>query len=377
MLNSEALNILNRKALNLKLKTSELKTLKMFQFANPQYLLFLLLVPALLLIFIAGRMMRRRALQAFGDSDLVKGLMPDVSASKPWVKLILGLVALALIIIAAAGPQFGTKLREVKRTGIELVVALDVSNSMLAEDITPNRLENAKRAISKMIDGLKDDKLALIVFAGDAFVQLPMTSDYTAAKMFLSSINPSLVTNQGTALEKAINLGVKSFTPGDDKNKAIVIITDGEDHDGDPIAAATKASEAGVTIHMVGMGLPQGAPIPTVNRNGQRDYRIDAQGNVVISKLEETTLKQVAAAGGGKYIRANNTKSGLSALFSELNNMEKVEMEAKIYSEYEEQYQYFLGFGLLILLVEVFILNRRNRRLNAINFFKNSKLTLK
>lgn len=349
----------------------------MFQFANPQYLLFLLLVPALLLIFIAGRMMRRRALQAFGDSDLVKGLMPDVSASKPWVKLILGLVALALVVIAAAGPQFGTKLREVKRTGIELVVALDVSNSMLAEDITPNRLENAKRAISKMIDGLKDDKLALIVFAGDAFVQLPMTSDYTAAKMFLSSINPSLVTNQGTALEKAINLGVKSFTPGDDKNKAIVIITDGEDHDGDPIAAATKASEAGVTIHMVGMGLPQGAPIPTVNRNGQRDYRTDAQGNVVISKLEETTLKQVAAAGGGKYIRANNTKSGLSALFSELNNMEKVEMEAKIYSEYEEQYQYFLGFGLLILLVEVFILNRRNRRLNAINFFKNSKLTLK
>ena len=348
----------------------------MFQFANPQYLLFLLLVPALLLIFIAGRMMRRRALQAFGDSDLVKGLMPDTSASRPWVKTVIELLALALLVIAAAGPQFGTKLREVKRTGIELVVALDVSNSMLAEDITPNRLENAKRAISKMIDGLKDDKLALIVFAGDAFVQLPMTSDYTAAKMFLSSINPSLVTNQGTALEKAINLGVKSFTPGDDKNKAIVIITDGEDHDGDPIAAATKANEAGVTIHMVGMGLPQGAPIPTVNRNGQRDYRTDAQGNVVISKLEETTLKQVAAAGGGKYIRANNTKSGLSALFSELHNMEKVEMDAKIYPEYEEQYQYFLGFGLLLLLIDVFVLNRRNRRLNAINLFKNSKLTL-
>lgn len=349
----------------------------MFQFANPQYLLFLLLVPALLLIFVAGRMMRRRALQQFGDAALVKGLMPDTSTARPWVKLVLALVALALIIIAAAGPQFGTKLRDVKRTGIELVVALDVSNSMLAEDITPNRLENAKRAISKMIDGLKDDKLALIVFAGDAFVQLPMTSDYTAAKMFLSSINPSLVTNQGTALEKAINLGIKSFTPGDEKNKAIVIITDGEDHDGDPIAAATKANEAGVTIHMVGMGLPQGAPIPTVNRNGQRDYRTDAQGNVVISKLEETTLKQVAAAGDGKYIRANNTKSGLSALFSELNNMEKVEMDAKIYSEYEEQYQYFLGFGLLLLLVDAFLLNRRNRRLNAINFFKNSKLTLK
>ncbi len=349
----------------------------MFQFANPQYLLLLLMVPALFVIFAAGRMMRRRALQAFGDDNLVKGLMPEASVSRPWIKISLALLALALVIIAAAGPQFGTKLREVKRTGIELVVALDVSNSMLAEDITPNRLENAKRAISKMIDGLKDDKLAMIVFAGDAFVQLPMTSDYTAAKMFLSTISPALVNNQGTALEKAIDLAMKSFTPGDDKNKAIVIITDGEDHEGDPVAAATRASDAGITIHMVGMGLPQGAPIPTVNRNGQRDYRTDAQGSVVISKLEENTLKQVAAAGGGKYIRANNTKSGLSALFSELNDMQKVEMEAKIYSEYEEQYQYFLGFALLALLADVFILNRKNRRLNAIDFFKNSKLTLK
>jgi len=349
----------------------------MFQFANPQYLLFLLLVPALLLIFIVGRIVRRRALQAFGDDNLVRGLMPDASASRPWIKISLALIALTLVIIATAGPQFGTKLREVKRTGIELVVALDVSNSMLAEDITPYRLENAKRAISKMIDGLKDDKLALIVFAGDAFVQLPMTSDYTAAKMFLSTISPALVTNQGTALQKAIELGVKSFTPGDEKNKAIVIITDGEDHEGDPVAAASKANEQGITIHMIGMGLPQGAPIPTTNRNGQRDYRTDAQGSVVISKLEETTLKQVAAAGGGKYIRANNTKSGLSALFSELNDMQKVEMEAKIYSEYEEQYQYFLGFALLALIAEVFIMNRKNRKLSSINFFDNSTLTLK
>lgn len=349
----------------------------MFQFANPQYLLLLLLVPALLLVFIFGRMMRRRALRAFGDENLVKGLMPETSVTRPWIKLTLTLLAFTLAVIAVSGPQFGTKLREVKRTGIELVVALDVSNSMLAEDITPNRLENAKRAISKMIDGLKDDKLALIVFAGDAFVQLPMTSDYTAAKMFLSSINPSLVNNQGTALEKAIDLAMKSFSPGEEKNKAIVIITDGEDHEGDPVAAATRANDAGVTIHMVGMGLPQGAPIPTVNRNGQRDYRTDAQGSVVISKLEENTLKQVAAAGGGKYIRANNTKSGLSALFSELDDMQKVEMEAKVYSEYEEQYQYFLGFAILALFVEVLILNRKNRRLSAINFFKNSKLTLK
>lgn len=348
----------------------------MFQFANPQYLLFLLLIPVIIVVFVVGRVLRKKALHKFGDEKLVKGLMPEASTARPWIKLSLMVFALAMVIIAAAGPQFGSKLREVKRTGIELVVALDVSNSMLAEDITPSRLENAKRTISKLIDGLNDDKLALIVFAGDAFVQLPMTSDYTAAKMFLSTISPNLVNNQGTALQKAIELGMKSFSPSEEKNKAIVIITDGEDHEGDPIAAATNANNQGVTIHMVGMGLPKGAPIPTINRNGQRDYRTDGQGNVVISKLDEITLKQVAAAGGGNYFRADNTKSVLTALFKELNDMQKVEMESVIYSEYEEQYQYFLGFAVLALFIEIFILNRKNRKLNAINFFQNSKLTL-
>lgn len=349
----------------------------MFQFANPQYLMLLVLVPVVLVMFIAGRFIQRRAMANFGEPELLKRLMPDSSKVRPWVKITISLVALVLLIIALAGPQFGSKLREVKRTGIELVVALDVSNSMMAEDITPNRLENAKRAISKIIDGLHDDKLALIVFAGDAFVQLPMTSDYTAAKMFLASISPELVTNQGTAIASAIDLALKSFSPSEDKNKAIVIITDGEDHEGDAVGMATKAAEAGVVVHMVGMGQAQGSPIPVYNKYGQRDYRTDGQGNVVISKLDETVLKQVAAAGGGKYIRANNTKSGLSALFDELSNMQKVEMEAKIYSEYEEQYQYFLGFAMLLLIVELFILQRQNRKFNSINLFQTSFLNNK
>jgi Ca-activated chloride channel homolog len=349
----------------------------MFQFAHPKYLILLILVPVFLGIFIVSRYLRNKALKSFGDPTLVNGLIPEASVVRPWVKFSLVILALALAIIALAGPQFGTKLRDVKRKGIELVVALDVSNSMMSEDITPSRLENAKRAISKLIDDLHDDKLALIVFAGDAFVQLPMTSDYSAAKMFLSNITPSLVSNQGTAIASAIELGMKSFSPGDDKNKAIVIITDGEDHEGDAVAMATKANEAGIIIHTIGMGLPNGAPIPVTNSNGQRDYRTDNNGSVVISKLDETTLKQIAAAGGGKYIRANNTKSGLSALFEELNQMQKVEMESKIYSEYEEQYQYFLGFAILLLFVEFIILQKQNKKLNAINLFKSSMFNLK
>jgi Ca-activated chloride channel homolog len=349
----------------------------MFQFAHQQYLMLLAIVPVILGVFILARFLRNRALKSFGDSNLVEGLIPEASVVRPWVKIIMALTALSLAIIALAGPQFGTKLKDVKRKGIELVIALDVSNSMLSEDITPNRLENAKRAISKLIDDLHDDKLALIVFAGDAFVQLPMTSDYTAAKMFLSTITPNLVSNQGTAITSAIELGMKSFSPGEEKNKALIIITDGENHEGDAVAMAQKANEAGIIIHTIGMGLPNGAPIPTYNKNGQRDYRTDNQGSVVISKLDETTLKQVAAAGGGKYIRANNTKTGLSALFDELNQMQKVEMESKIYSEYEEQYQYFLGFALLLLFIEFIILQKQNKRFNSINLFKSSMLGFK
>lgn len=346
----------------------------MFQFSNPQFLYGLIAIPILLGVFVFFWMQRNKSLRAFGDSELVKGLMPEASESRPWIKFIIALFALSLIIIGLAGPQFGTKLREMKREGIELVIALDVSNSMLAEDIAPSRLEKAKRAIAKLSDRLHNDKIALIVFAGDAFVQLPMTTDYSAAKMFLQTITPKLVSNQGTAIGEAIKLGMKSFTPSDENNKALIIITDGENHEDNAIDMATKASDEGVVVHTIGMGLSKGAPIPVYNKYGQKDYRTDNSGNVVVSKLDEGTLKKIAAAGGGKYIRANNTKSGLNALFDELEGMDKVEMDAKVYSEYEEQFQYFIGFGLLLLFIEFLILQKKNKRFTAIEFFKSNLL---
>ncbi len=346
----------------------------MFQFAKPEFLYLLALLPAVGIVFLFGRRARKKALQAFGDSKLIAALMPDASKSRPWVKLVVVETALMLAIIALAGPQFGTKLRESKREGIEMVIALDISNSMLAEDIVPSRLENAKRAISKLVDRLQNDKIALIVFAGDAYVQLPMTTDYTAAKMFLSTINPSLISNQGTAIGSAIELAMKSFTPSDENNKAIVIITDGENHEENAVEMAQAADDAGIKVYTIGMGLPKGAPIPVYNNYGQKDYRTDKQGNVVISKLDEVMLSKIASAGGGKSIRANNTKTGLNALFDELKQLDKAEMEAKVYSEYEEQYQYFLGFALLLLFVEFFILFRKNRKLSGINLFKDNLL---
>ncbi len=346
----------------------------MFQFAHIELLYGLIALPLLGILFILALQNKKRALKAFGDYTLVKGLSPDASAERPWIKFIIAETALMLIIIAMAGPQFGTKLRETKREGIELVIALDVSNSMLAEDIAPNRLENAKRAISKLVDRLHNDKIALIVFAGDAFVQLPMTTDYAATKMFLNTITPNLVSNQGTAIGAAIELGMKSFTPGDEKNKAMIIITDGENHEGNALELASEAQKAGIVIHTIGMGLSKGAPIPQYNNMGQKDYRTDAQGSVVISKLDEDMLKKIAASGGGKYIRANNTKSGLNALFDELNNLDKVEMESKVYAEYEEQYQYFVGFALLFLFFDFFIMAKKNKRLSTTNLFKKNLL---
>jgi Ca-activated chloride channel family protein len=349
----------------------------MFQFAHIEYLYGLLALPILGLIFLTALYRRKNALKSFGNADLVRGLTPEASLSKPWFKFILMESALMLIIIAMAGPQFGTKLKEIKREGVELVIALDISNSMMAEDIAPNRLENAKRAISKLVDRLHNDKVALVVFAGDAFVQLPMTTDYEAAKMFLSTITPKLINNQGTAIGAAIELGIKAFTPSDEKNKALIIITDGENHEGNAVELATAANDAGIIVHTIGMGLSKGAPIPEYNQYGQKDYRTDNQGNVVISKLDEDMLKKIAVSGGGKYIRANNTKTGLNALFDELNQMEKAEMEVKAYAEYEEQFQYFVGFALLILLIEFFILFKKNKRLSSVNIFKSNLLEIK
>ncbi len=343
--------------------------MEMFRFAHPDFLWGLLLIPALTVLFVIARILRRRALKKFGDPEIISYLMPSVSAWRPVFRFILLMGALSLFIAGIARPQFGSKLKKVKREGVEIVIALDVSNSMLAEDIKPNRLERAKRAIDRLISKLKDDKIGLIVFAGDAYTQLPITTDYNSAQLFLSSVNTQIVPKQGTAIGAAIDMAVRSFTPNPESSKAIVIITDGENHEDDAISASGKAHKAGIFVHTIGMGLPQGAPIPMIE-GGQGDYRKDRDGKVVITRLDEPTLEKIAAAGGGIYIRANTAQVGLDDLFDEINKMNKTEMESRTFSEYEEQFQYFFAAGLILLLLEFFILERKNKYLRKIKLFK-------
>ena len=282
------------------------------------------------------------------------------------------MLALASIIIGIARPQFGSKLKTEKRKGIELIIALDVSNSMMAEDIQPNRLERAKRAISQLVDKLSNDKIGLIVFAGDAYIQLPITADYVSAKLFLNSISPSMVPTQGTAIGAAIELGVKSFNPQFAGSKAMIIITDGENHEDDAVGAAKAAAEKGVFVYTIGMGLPQGGPIPDFS-NGMRNYRKDKNGNTIVTKLDEPMLQKIAEAGKGAYVRANNAQVGLNNLFNEVDKMQKSELESQIYADYDDQFQYFIGLGLLLILLDFLILERKNKYLKNYRLFADRK----
>lgn len=338
----------------------------MFHLANPQYLYALIIIPLLVIIFIFYLINRKSAMKRFGDLNIISGLMPLVSKRRIIFKFILLNLSLGLIIFAASRPQYGSKLREVKTKGVEIVIALDVSNSMMAQDIKPNRLEAAKRAIDRMLDNLKDDKIGLIVFAGTAFTQVPVTTDYSATKMMLSTVSPGLVQEQGTAIGDAIDLAMKSFNPNNDKRKVLIIITDGENHLDNPVEMATKAVEKGIIIYTIGIGDTGGSPIPLGNGS---DFRKDKNGDVVISRLDEEMLINIAQAGNGKYIRANNSKFGLMTLYKEIENLEKSELESAIYSEYEDIYQYILFLALMLLLFDFVVLNRKNKQLEKMKLF--------
>ncbi len=340
----------------------------MFRFENIEILWFLLVVPALYIVFLLSQAMGRKKMDLFGEAGVLEKLMPDISGPRPVIKNILYLLALVFIILALARPQYGTKLQELKRKGIEIIIALDVSNSMMAGDIQPNRLEKAKQAISKMVDRLVNDQIGLIVFAGKAYSQIPITNDYASAKMFLSSISPGIVPVQGTSISSAIDLAMSSFTPAEDMNRALIIITDGEDHEDDPVKMAEAAAKKGIKIYTIGVGLPKGSPIPEASK-GNNSFMKDKDGNVVISKLDEKMLQQIAEAGKGKYIRANNTRLGLNALFDDIEKIEKKEIETRVYSEYEDIFQYFVAVALLILIVEYLLLSRKNRKLKHISLF--------
>lgn len=338
----------------------------MFRFANPDYLYLLLILPVLLAFYIYASILRKKAIKRYGNPELLAELMPEVSRKRQTLKFWLLFAALSFVIIIIAGPQFGSKLETVKRQGVEIMVCLDVSNSMMAEDVSPSRLDKAKQMLSRLTDGLTNDKVGLIVFAGDAFTQLPITSDYISAKMFLSSINPSMVSTQGTAIGSAINLALRSFTPSETSDKAIILITDGENHEDDAVGAAKKAAEKGIHVNIVGMGQPQGAPIPLL---GSNNYLKDREGNVVITHLNEQMCQDIAAAGDGMYVRADNTNSALKALQSEIDRMNKSEIDSKVYSEYDERFQVFAWIALFLLIAEFLTLDRKNRIFRKVKLF--------
>lgn len=328
---------------------------------------WLLTIPVFVIGYILYTRRKRRQLAEFGDPELVSELMPDASKARPVVKFSLLMAALALLIMAAARPQYGQKEKTVKRQGIEVMIALDISNSMMAEDVAPNRLDRAKQMLSKMIDRMVDDKVGLVVFAGEAYTQLPITCDYVSAKMFLNTITPALIPTQGTAIGAALETSIRSFgSQESDAGRAIILITDGENHEDDAIAAAKHARELGIQVFVVGIGKPEGSPIPIAGTN---NYIKDRSGQVVVSRLNEDMCQQIAQAGNGIYVRCDNTNTAMRALQQELDQIATAELETKVYADYNEQYQSFVLIALLLLVIDFFILERKNHRLAKMDIF--------
>ena len=346
----------------------------MFRFANIEMLWLLLLIPVLAAAYILHTRIQRRRLRSLGDAGLVAQLMPDASHTRPVAKFMLLLTALALLIIASARPQFGQKSETVKRQGIEVMIALDISNSMLAEDVVPNRLDRSKQMLSKMIDKMVDDKVGLVVFAGEAYVQLPITADYVSAKMFLNTIKPELIKVQGTALGAAVKTSVRAFgSERSEASRAIVLLTDGENHEDDAVAAVKEARGKGIHTYVVGIGKPEGSPIPVP---GTGTFRKDRSGQVVVTKLNEQMCREIAQAGDGIYVRCDNTNTALKAVQNELDKLAKSEIETEVYTDFQEQYQSFVLLAMLLLLVEFFLLARQNRTISRWNIFGERKLVI-
>ena len=343
----------------------------MLRYEHIEYLNLLFGIPVLIIMIILHEKWKRNALAIFGERKIINKLMHSFSKRRLHIKHTLTVLIFTLLILAIANPQIGTKMEEVKREGVDLMIAIDLSNSMMSEDIKPNRLDRAKQAISKLINRLEGDRIGLIVFAGEAYVQLPITTDYSAAKLFLSTVNTDIVSIQGTEIAKAINLSVESFDMENGQNKAIIIITDGENHDQEAIESAEKANKLGIFVHSLGMGLKKGGPIPTYNQYGQQTgYRKDRDGNTIVSRLNEELLIDIANAGKGTYVRANNSQAGLSTLFTEINKMEKKEIGTMIFTKYKDRFQLFIGLVLLLLFTDLILLPRKNKWSKKINFYK-------
>ena len=339
----------------------------MFRFANPQYLWLLAAVPVLVVLFWIAMRRRKVRLARFGRLETLEELMPEVSLGRVRLKFILLCLVVALLALAAARPQLGSKLREEKARGIEMMLVVDVSNSMLAEDFEPNRLERTKYAIGKLFEGLHQDRVGLITFAGESKVQLPITSDYRMARAFARRIDPSQIPVQGTAIGKALEQALLSFSgqTEESRSRVIVLITDGENHEDDALAAAQRAAQQGIRIYTIGIGTPEGAPIQIGG-----EFIKDERGEMVVSKLNEQMLMQIAEATGGAYVRATKQDIGLDEVVREINSMEQSELSTVRFEEYNEQYQYLLIAALVLLLAEFLLLDRRNPLLAHLNIFR-------
>ena len=344
------------------------------RFENPQYLYWLLIIPVLVAIYILIRLWNKRQFGRFANIKLRGYLVPMFSSARANTKFIIFNLIIALLIIGAANLQSGSKMEKVKREGIDLFLCVDISNSMHAEDIAPNRLERSKQAISKLISKLGGDRIGIIVFAGNAYVQLPITTDYSAAKMFLSTVDTDLIPTQGTEVGRAIELAIKSFGENE-HNKAIVIISDGEDHEnGDAVKAAQEAAKHGIKIYTIGMGLDEGAPIPLYNKYGKKTgYKKDKDGNIIITKLDDNILRQIAEIGDGLYVRASNSNVGLDKIYEDINKTEKSEIESNVFTDYEDQFQWFVGAAILLLIIEILLSSGKKEWESKFNLFEPQK----
>jgi Ca-activated chloride channel family protein len=343
--------------------------MEILRFENPHYFYLFALIPLLLGMFWLSWQYRKRALRRFGHEQVINKLMPWRSVRRPWFKFLVLLIAFSMLILALANPLVGSRMQEAQRQGIDVIIALDVSRSMLAEDIKPNRIDRAKLSVSRLIDRLENDRVGLVVFAGNAITQVPLTTDHSAAKMMLRTVNTNSVSVQGTAIGSAIERSLASFQGEDLKNKVIIIISDGENHMDDPIAQARQAAQAGVIIHTVGIGTMAGAPIPVYRNNQLAGFLRDNEGNTVVTRYDEVTLRAIAEATGGVFRQGTGADMGLNSILDEIRKMEKDTFETLVFADYQSRFNYFIAQALLFLVFEIFIFERKNKWLEKINLF--------
>lgn len=344
--------------------------MEVVRFEHPEYFWLLLSWPVFLVIFILFMVNRSRRLKRYADSGVLNQLSSTIPKHKHYVKFVFLSLALVFGIIGAANLQFGSKIEEVERKGIDIMLALDLSRSMDANDVTPSRLAKAKLFASNFIDQLGGDRIGLVVFAGNAFMQSPLTTDYAAAKMFLSTLDTKIMPTQGTAIGEAIKMSLEAFQEDAEQGRAIIVVSDGEDHDGEAMKAAEEAKELGVLVQTIGVGTVKGKPVPVVNRYGRRDFQRDKEGNIITSKLNEIMLSKVASAASGNYFRLDNSSLTATEVLKELDGMKKAEMETRVFTDYEDRFQYFFLIALFFLLLDMLTTERRNQWLKARKIFE-------